>query len=108
MIALPPGVTINYEVRMTISTITSEMEQWYHDIGGNVYTESWWNGRGQEQQQTILQLPNGRCSYKMQDGMGTVLLSFSQDYAGTALAFLLKFDKYVLSHNMKDLEKHAH
>lgn len=108
MISLPPGCTINHEVRMTINDITPEMEQWYRDIGGNVYTESWWDGRGREQQQTILQLPNGRCSYKMQDGMGTVLLSFNQDYAGTALAFLLKFDKWVLSHNMKEIEKHVY
>ena len=108
MIPLPPGVTINHESRIVISGITTEIAEWYRDLGANVYEEAWWNGKGQQQTQTILQLPNGRCSYKMQSGDGRVILNFPEEYAGTALAFLLKFSEVVLSHNMKEVGNYVY
>ena len=102
MIALPPGVTVNKQVRIIIWAVTPEMTEWWADIGGAVTVEDWRDGIGRLQQTTVLQYGKAKPSYKMQTGTGEVILNFNQEDASTALMFILKFSSDINTHNLRE------
>ena len=109
MIALPPGVTVNHNVKIIISSLSIEMFEWLRDVGGKVWI---WNKefdrRGIARELPMVQYGQAQPCYYLQDGSGNVMLNFNSEDAGTALALLMKFDTYVVSHNMKEVENYVY
>lgn len=106
MIALPPGVTVNQHVKIVIASLDIDAFTWFRDIGAKIWVEEWYDGRGRRHERPRVQIGRGKPSYNLQDGSGHVLLDFRIEDAGTALAFLMKFDTHVVSHNMRDMERY--
>lgn len=105
MISLPPGVTINYAVKIVINKLTDEMVEWYKLVGGNVSISEHYDRWGKIRKEPNVSFGYGKSSYHMQDGSTSVILHFQGKDASTAAMFLLKFAEYVTSHNLKEYEK---
>lgn len=108
MISLPPGVTINHEVSITVSDITVEILKWYIDQGQPIAERLWHDMKGREHSIPVVRYGAGRLSHKTQDGSNQHVLRFCQEDAGAALIFLMTFDNLITQHNMKDVEKYAY
>jgi hypothetical protein len=108
MIPLPKGVTINYEVSITVTDLTADMMKWYVDQNANIGEKIWHDMRGQPHTIGAVSYGAGRASYKTQDGTTQHLLRFRQEDAGAALMFLLKFNEFVSKHNMKEVENYVY
>lgn len=109
MISLPPGVTINYNIKIIVRGMSIEVFEWLRDVGARVWVEEKdWNKRGQLIERPMIQFGNSKPSYYLQDGTSNVMLNFNSEDAGTALAFLLKYSEQVVSHNMKEAEKYVY
>ena len=104
MIALPPGVTVNYFIAIEIDKLTKEMVEWFELIGGEVSYKSDWDRKGRESTKPLVKYGKGKQSYYRQDGSGGVRLNFHGDDASTASVFLIKFNEHVQQHNLS--EKH--
>lgn len=102
MIPLPPGVSINKEARIVVWAVTPEIVEWWQEVGGVTRVESWYDGKGREQQTTVLQYGQGRPSYKMQTGTGEVIINFNQEDSTTALMFIMKFSSDINTHNLRE------
>ena len=108
MIPLPPGVTISYEVIVTLSDLSEEFLAWWQEIEGNLGYTSYINGRGKEIKVPQIQYGQGRASHKFNNDTGEYLVRFRSEDAGVALALLMKWDKLVISHNMREDEKYVY
>jgi hypothetical protein len=109
MIALPPGCTINYPIRIIVKEFNSEMKEWYEQIGGEVLMgETFHNYYGKPIEQVTVKYGNGRYSYWMQNNTGNVLLHFNSEDANIALMFIIKFVELIKSHNFKDAETYVY
>lgn len=104
MIALPPGVTVNYFIAIEIDKLTADMVEWFDMIGGEVSYKSDWDWKGRESTKPLVKYGKGKQSYYRQDGSGGVRLNFHGDDASTASVFLIKFFDHVQQHNLN----HAH
>jgi len=100
MIALPPGVTVNYFIAIEIDTLTDEMIEWFKLIGGEVSFKRDWDRKGRETEKPLVKYGKGKQSYYRQDGSGGTRLNFHGDDASTASVFLIKFNEHVEQHNM--------
>jgi hypothetical protein len=96
------------EITIVASNITEEIIQWYFEVGGRVNKDSWYNMRGQEVSIPIVAYGGGRASHRMQNDSGQYLIRFLGEDADIALIFLMKFSKYVVSHNMKEQKSYAY
>jgi hypothetical protein len=109
MIALPNGVTINYNIKIVITDLTIEIFEWCRDVGAKVWIENKpFDRRGIAKEMPMVQFGRAKPCYHLQDSSGQVMLNFSSEDAGTALTLLMKFDTYVVSHNMKEVEKYVY
>lgn len=107
MISLPPGVTVNYPVKIIVDTLSIDIFTWFKDIGGRVWIEQKsYDRRGIAREEPMVQYGNSKPCYYLQDGTSNVMLNFNGKDASVATMFLLKFDKNVVSHNLNDLEKY--
>jgi hypothetical protein len=104
MIALPPGVTVNYFIAIEIDRLTDEMIEWFEMIGGEVTYKMDWDWKGRESKKPLVKYGKGKQSYWRQDGSGGVRLNFHGDDASTASVFIVKFFEHVQQHNLN--EKH--
>jgi hypothetical protein len=102
MIALPPGVTVNYFIAIEIDKLTADMVEWFDMIGGEVSYKSDWDWKGRESTKPLVKYGKGKQSYYRQDGSGGVRLNFHGDDASTASVFLIKFNEHVQQHNLKE------
>ena len=107
MISLPPGVTVNYEVILTLSELPQEFLSWWTEVEGCVSYTSYYNARGKEITVPQIRYGQGRPSHKFNNDTGQYLVRFRSEDAGVALALLMKWDYLVVSHNMRELEKYA-
>lgn len=109
MISLPPGVTINYNIKIIINTLSIEVFEWLRDVGARVWVEEKdYDKRGWLVERPMIQFGNSKPCYYLQDGTGNVMLNFNSGDAGTALALLLKYNDQIVSHNMKEAEKYVY
>lgn len=109
MISLPPGVTINYSVKIIVSALTIELFEWLRDVGARVWVEDKpFDRRGIAKEMPMVQFGQAKPCYHLQDGSGNVMLNFVSADATTALALLMKFDNLVVSHNMKEIEQYVY
>ena len=93
MISLPPGVTISYNIKIVIRNLNIEIFEWFRDVGARVWVEDKpFNLRGIAKEMPMVQFGQAKPSYHLQDGSGNVMLNFNSEDAGTALAFLIKFN----------------
>ena len=109
MIGLPPGVTINYNIKIIVEGMTIEMFEWLRDVGARIWVEEKdYDKRGWLVERPMVQFGNAKPSYYLQDGSSNVMLNFLSEDAGTALAFILKYSEQIVSHNMKEVEKYVY
>jgi len=108
LIALPPGVTINYEVTIMVEDLTVEILKWYIDQGQPIAEQVWHDMKGRPHSIAVVRYGLGRPSHKTNDGSNQYLLRFRQEDAGAALVFLMTFDNLIKQHNMREVEKYAY
>ena len=109
MISLPPGVVINYSVKIIVSSLSIELFEWLRDVGGRVWVETKsYDRKGRAREEPMVQFGQAKPCYYLQDSTGNVMLNFLSEDAGTALALLMKFDNLVVSHNMKEAENYVY
>lgn len=101
MISLPPGCSVAYSITIDVSELTSEMCDWYEQIGGTVTKESHWDYRGRQIDLPYVSYNHKRC-YHRKDGSKGVRLHFLGKDAAVASMFLIKFMEYVEQHNLKE------
>ena len=104
MIALPPGCTVAYGITIDITELTNDIIEWYRLIEGTVGHKEHYNYRGQSIQLPYVAFNSKACHY-MQDGTGNIRLHFLGKDASTASVFLLKFNEYVVRHNLKEVNE---
>lgn len=102
MIALPPGVTVNYFIAIELDKLTNEMVEWFEMVGGIVSYKQEWDWKGRESNKPLVKYGKGKQSYYRQDGSGGVRLNFHGEDASTATVFIIKFNEHVQQHNMKN------
>lgn len=109
MISLPPGVTINYNIKIVIDSLTIEVFEWLRDVGAKVWVENKpFDRRGIAKEMPMIQFGNAKPCYHLQDGTNNVMLNFNSEDAGTALALLMKFNEQIVSHNMREAENYVY
>ena len=109
MISLPPGVVVNYSVKIIVSSLTIELFEWLRDVGARVWVETKsYDRKGRAREEPVVQFGRAKPSYHLQDGSDNVMLNFSSEDAGTALALLMKFSDIVISHNMREVENYVY
>jgi hypothetical protein len=109
MIALPPGVTINYNIKIIINDLSIEIFEWCRDVGARVWVENKpFDRRGIAKEMPMVQFGRAKPCYHLQDGTSNIMLNFTGEDATTALTLLMKFDTYVVSHNMREIEKYVY
>jgi hypothetical protein len=110
MIALPQGVSINYNIKIVITDLNIEIFEWCRDVGAKVWVENkpFDDRRGIAKEMPMVQFGRAKPCYHLQDGSSDIMLNFTSEDAGTALTLLMKFDTYVVSHNMKEVEKYVY
>lgn len=109
MISLPPGCTVNYNIRIIVSDLTEEMIEWATMVGAT-YAEvnEGWSYRGKPATKKVLSFNNAKPSYQLKDGSKNVILTFNGSDASTASMFLIKFTNYIISHNLKEYETYVY
>ena len=108
MIALPPGVTINYEVTIIVEDLTVDMLKWYVDQGQTIAERTWHDSKGRPHSVPVVHYNLGRPSHKTNDGSTQHLLRFRQEDAGAALMFLMMFNEQVTQHNMREVDNYVY
>jgi hypothetical protein len=109
LIRLPPGVSINYNIKIIINDLSVEVFEWCRDVGAKVWVENKpFDRRGIAKEMPMVQFGRAKPCYHLQDGSSNVMLNFTSEDATTALTLLMKFDTYVVSHNMKEVEKYVY
>lgn len=109
MIRLPPGVTINYNIKIIVNDLNIELFEWLRDVGARVWVENKpFDRRGIAKEMPMVQFGRAKPCYHLQDGSSNVMLNFNSEDAGTALALLMKFDRQIVSHNMKEAENYVY
>ena len=81
MIALPPGVTVNYFIAIELDTLTDDMVEWFRMIGGEVSYKPDWDRKGREINKPLVKYGKGKQSYWRQAGSGGCMLNFHGDDA---------------------------
>lgn len=95
---LSPG----QEITIVVTDLTVDMLKWYIDVGGKIGETEHYDHRGRKKNTPLVAYGSGRTSYKMQNDSGHYLIRFESQDKDVALIFLMKFTKYVFSHNMKE------
>ena len=109
MIRLPPGVSINYNIKIVITNLDIEIFEWCRDVGAKVWVEDKpFDRRGIAKEMPMVQFGRAKPCYHLQDGSSDIMLNFTSEDAGTALAFMMKFDNHIISHNMREVEKYVY
>ena len=109
MIRLPPNVSINYNIKIIINDLSIEVFEWFRDVGARVWIENKpFDRRGIAKEMPMVQFGRAKPCYHLQDGTSNIMLNFTSEDATTALAFMMKFDTYVVSHNMREVEKYVY
>jgi len=104
MIRLPPGCTVAYNIVIDVTELTGDMIEWFRLIEGTVGHTEMYNHCGVRILTPVVAY-NAKPCYYMQDGTNNVRLHFRGADASTASLFLLKFNEYVVRHNMQDAMK---
>jgi len=89
-------------IAIDLDEITEEMVEWYRDIGGKVNSRIESGSWGQTFTKNYLAYGNSKWCFIAQD-MQSARLHFCAEDASVALMFILKFDKHISKHNMKEL-----
>lgn len=105
MIALPPGCTVGYEIKITVKELTDEMGNWFTLQEGRAWAIEEYDARGRRKLIKYVQFGRAKPSYHMQDGTGNVLIRFAGADATTASVFILKFYDEIINHNMEETMK---
>jgi hypothetical protein len=107
MIALPPGCTVAYGVRVDVDKLTSDMIDWFITIGGQVNERSHYrNRKGYEIKEYQVAYGGGKFSHT--ESSGVTRVHFLGKDAGVASMFLLKFNERVTYHNLKEANETYH
>lgn len=86
-----------------------ELFEWIRDVGGKVWIDDkTYDRRGKIREEPMVQFGRAKPCYYLQDGTGNIMLNFNSEDAGTALALLMKFTDYVVSHNMREAEHYVY
>jgi hypothetical protein len=94
---------------MIINSLPIEIVEWCREVGAKVWVENKpYDRRGNAREEPMVQFGRAKPCYYLQDGTGNIMLNFNSDYATTALAFMLKFNTYIVSHNMREVEKYVY
>lgn len=104
MISLPPGCTISYEVTVILKELSDEFLAWWREIEGVVSYTSYYTAKGKEVITPVVKYGQGRLSHKMA-GADQYLVRFLGEDANVALMLLMKWDRLVIKHNMREFEK---
>ena len=107
MIRLPPGCTVAYNIVIDVTELTGDMIEWYRLIEGAVGHKEMYNHRDVRILTPVVAY-NAKPCYHMQDGTNNVRLHFRGADASTASMFLLKFNEYVVRHNLKEVEERSY
>jgi len=107
MIRLPPGCTVSYNIVIDVTELTGDMIEWYRLIEGTVGHKEMYNHRDVRILTPVVAY-NAKPCYHMQDGTNNVRLHFRGADASTASLFLLKFNEYVVRHNLKEVEERSY
>lgn len=108
MIPLPPGCSVTHAVYIDIDQLTDKMIAWYRLVEGQVYEDTWYNHRGQQQSVTYVSYGKGKRCHHHHNGAGGTRLHFHGDDASAASMFILKFLEHVTRNNLQDvMERHA-
>ena len=87
-------------ITIDLETITPEMVDWYHAIGGHVNARFESVGYGKSEFRNYLSYGNGKwCNIGVN---GTARLHFCAEDASVALLFIIQFIDYIATHNMKE------
>jgi hypothetical protein len=89
-------------IAIDLDTITEEIVEWYRNIGGKVNSRIESGSWGQIFTKHYLAYGNSKWCFIGPD-MVPVRLYFCAEDASVALMFILKFDKHIWKHNMKEL-----
>lgn len=108
MIPLPPGVTINHEVSITVDDLTVDILKWYIDQGQSISETLWYDAKGKQHSVPIVKYGLGRPSYKTQNHQSQYILRFRQEDAGAALMFLMTFNDQITQHNMGEVDNYVY
>jgi hypothetical protein len=92
---------------MIINSLPIEIFEWFRDVGAHVWVEDK-HRRGFTKEMPMVQMGRAKPCYHLQDGTSNVMLNFTSEDAGTALAFMMKYNEYVVSHNMREVEKYVY
>lgn len=108
MIALPPGCTVSYGIRIVISDLTPAVADWFELIGGKKGETHYFNYRGTKVAIPYVQYGDAKPSSKTQDGTTNFRINFMGKDASVASMFVLKFNELVISHNFKDQDLYVY
>lgn len=101
MISLPPGCTVTYAVWIDVEELTDDMLTWYNTVGGLVTADKHYNHRGNVTEVHYVSYGKGKRCHHMKDGTRQVRLHYHGDDVSVASMFLLKFNEYVVNHNLQ-------
>ena len=108
MIALPPGCTVVYPIWIDVEGLTTDIVDWYEQVGGNKKVDTFWNSRGKETSIPYVSYGRGKWCHHHQNGYGGVRLHFNGEDASVASMFIIKFLDKVTAHNLKEqMEREA-
>lgn len=99
-VTVPNGCSVHHPIVIDIEQLTDEMIDWYVTVGGEASSAIEWTARGQEISVRYVQYKQGKRSYCHRNGTKQVRLHFREEDAAVATLFLLKFDQYVIKHNI--------
>jgi hypothetical protein len=107
MIALPPGCSVAYGVRIDVDKLTSDMVDWFVIIGGQTKSRSHYRHRS-SLEIIEYQVAYGGGKFSHTESTGVTRIHFLGKDASVASMFLLKFDEHVTFHNLKEADEAYH
>lgn len=104
MIALPPGCRVVYPIWIDIESMSDDIIDWYHTIGGEITYDRYWDSRGKEMHTPFVRYGKGKRCHYHHNGVppGGVRLHFDGEDASVASMFIIKFLDNITNHNLKE------
>jgi hypothetical protein len=101
MIALPPGVKLNFSIYIDVQNLTQDMIEWYRTVGGEVSQDTVYDHRGRQLDTTYVKYGRGKRSYKYTNSTQTKL-HFNGEDASVASLFVLKYLDLIINTNLQE------
>lgn len=101
MIALPPGVKLNFSIYIDVQNLTQDMIEWYKLVGGEVTVDTYFDARGRSIDTTFVRYGRGKRSYKYTSTQ-QVKLHFNGEDASVASLFVLKYLDSIITTNLQN------